>query len=269
MRPSTSDVVAIPLTHLSHTDATWSEATRLILTRHEGAEREVHIYTPSRKASSVEHGMFDYVGTIDFRGLNHSRVSSILSKRQTTPTSLRTADLISPLLEDELATDIDLSNLAQALGIRIGSAVPIIHLSGSRIATSVSSGFLLIPSVVEHAERDAFLWSMCSSVAACLHSVAKRSDPLSPRPNELECIKWAVAGKTLREIAKITGFNYRTVRFYIDTARERYGYSSNIQLYVRAALDYSLEPLGSDQAIFCQDIPGAGPAIYRKHAASN
>lgn len=63
------------------------------------------------------------------------------------------------------------------------------------------------------------------------------------RAPELECIRWAVAGKTLQDIAEITGIPYRTVRYHIDQARERYGYATNIQTYIRAAIDYGLDPL--------------------------
>ena len=70
------------------------------------------------------------------------------------------------------------------------------------------------------------------------------------KPLEIECIRWAVAGKSLQDIADILGISYRSVRYQIDQARERYGYATNLQTYVRAAVDYGLDPMvppGVDQ----------------------
>ena len=61
---------------------------------------------------------------------------------------------------------------------------------------------------------------------------------------ELEVIRWSVAGKTLQEISAITGLGYRTVRYRLDRARNRYGYATLQQTLVRAAKDYELDPLG-------------------------
>ena len=47
----------------------------------------------------------------------------------------------------------------------------------------------------------------------------------------------------LARIADILGISYRSVRYQIDQARERYGYASNLQTYVRAAVDYGLDPM--------------------------
>jgi DNA-binding CsgD family transcriptional regulator len=62
-------------------------------------------------------------------------------------------------------------------------------------------------------------------------------------PKELECIRWLAAGKSLQDVSDITNMPYRTVRYHLDNARTRYGYSTNMQLVVRAAKDYGLSPL--------------------------
>lgn len=61
---------------------------------------------------------------------------------------------------------------------------------------------------------------------------------------QLECIKWAVAGKTNQDIAVLTGLTSSTVRYHMEQARMRYGYSTIRQTLVRAAIDYSLDPIG-------------------------
>ena len=60
---------------------------------------------------------------------------------------------------------------------------------------------------------------------------------------ELECVKWVIAGKTLEDISTITGMPYRTVRYHLDNLKERYGFSSRLQMLVRVAQDYNLDPL--------------------------
>ncbi|WP_316978447.1 helix-turn-helix transcriptional regulator [Shumkonia mesophila] len=79
--------------------------------------------------------------------------------------------------------------------------------------------------------------------AAVLASKEENGRAVSLRPQEIECIRWAVAGKSIQDIADITGLSYRSVRYQIDQARERYGYTSNLQTYVRASVDYGLDPL--------------------------
>jgi DNA-binding CsgD family transcriptional regulator len=78
---------------------------------------------------------------------------------------------------------------------------------------------------------------------AVLASQEESGRAVTLRPQEIECIRWAVAGKSIQDIADITGLSYRSVRYQIDQARERYGYASNLQTYVRASIDYGLDPL--------------------------
>ncbi|MDX9860181.1 MAG: helix-turn-helix transcriptional regulator [Rhodospirillales bacterium] len=78
---------------------------------------------------------------------------------------------------------------------------------------------------------------------AVLASRQESGRAVTLRPQEIECIRWAVAGKSIQDIADITGLSYRSVRYHIDQARERYGYASNLQTYIRASVDYGLDPL--------------------------
>ena len=64
---------------------------------------------------------------------------------------------------------------------------------------------------------------------------------------QLECIKWAVAGKTIEDISVLTGLHYRTVRYHMEQARKRYGYATMRQTLARAACDYGLDPMGRGQ----------------------
>lgn len=66
---------------------------------------------------------------------------------------------------------------------------------------------------------------------------------LALKPRELECIRWLAAGKSLEDVAELTNLSYRTVRYHLDNARERFGYSTNMQLIVKVAQIHDLNPL--------------------------
>ena len=70
------------------------------------------------------------------------------------------------------------------------------------------------------------------------------AEPVVLGATQLECIKWAVAGKTIEDISVLTGLHYRTVRYHMEQARKRYGYATMRQTLARAACDYGLNPLG-------------------------
>ena len=101
---------------------------------------------------------------------------------------------------------------------------------------------------IETLNRDALslLGSAAGAYAgriAVLASQEETARAVVLNPQEIECIRWAVAGKSIQDIADITGLSYRSVRYQIDQARERYGYESNLQTYIRASVDYGLDPL--------------------------
>lgn len=51
---------------------------------------------------------------------------------------------------------------------------------------------------------------------------------------ELECLKWAAAGKTIEDTAAILGLAFSTVRVYLDSARHKLGCLSKAQAVARA-----------------------------------
>lgn len=92
----------------------------------------------------------------------------------------------------------------------------------------------------------------------------QREEPVAAlRPREIECVRWAVTGKTLVEIAEVMGLSYRTVRFHLDSARARYGFSTNQQLFVQAAKDYGLDPDSAQDIIRRNKNRLAGQTIGR------
>lgn len=68
------------------------------------------------------------------------------------------------------------------------------------------------------------------------------SDIIELTERELDCLRWLIAGKTLRDTADILGMSYANVRYHVDKAKQRLGYATNRQLMVRAAVDYDLSP---------------------------
>lgn len=92
----------------------------------------------------------------------------------------------------------------------------------------------------------------------------QRQEPtVALKPREIECIRWAVTGRTLSEVAAAMGLSYRTVRFHLDSARSRYGFSTNQQLFVQAAKDYGLDPDGTPQSIGRERRVVAAPQMRR------
>lgn len=55
---------------------------------------------------------------------------------------------------------------------------------------------------------------------------------LSPR--QLECLKWAEAGKSARDIGQILGISQRTVEKHLELACAALGVRTRIQAVVRA-----------------------------------
>lgn len=139
---------------------------------------------------------------------------------------------------------------------------------GSEFGQPVSVDRLTVP--LETAGRQTFFLCLLTSdrlglrdlyagiaLATCYHQNCLRL--MTPRPKrrsgecgsvvlrrkQLECVKWAVAGKTIEDIAELTGLHRNTVRYHMEQARKRYGYATIRQTLVRAAVDYGLDPMGA------------------------
>jgi len=73
-----------------------------------------------------------------------------------------------------------------------------------------------------------------------------RPEPIRISSRQLECLQWLAAGKTLREIATITGMSYANVRYHLERAKSDNGYTTTQQLLVHAAQSHNLSPFGPD-----------------------
>lgn len=62
-------------------------------------------------------------------------------------------------------------------------------------------------------------------------------------PKQMECLRWAAAGKGYHDIAEILGISERTVRFHLNGARDQYGFATITQTIVQAAKAFDLDPL--------------------------
>ena len=62
-------------------------------------------------------------------------------------------------------------------------------------------------------------------------------------PKQMECLRWAAAGKGYHDIAEILGISERTVRFHLNGARDLYGFATITQTIVQAAKSFDLDPL--------------------------
>jgi len=76
-------------------------------------------------------------------------------------------------------------------------------------------------------------------IAACHDSAGWRAEPARLTPREVQCLKWAAAGKTDADIAQIVGISMSTTRFHIRNATAKLGAVGRAQAIHRAsALGY-------------------------------
>lgn len=88
-----------------------------------------------------------------------------------------------------------------------------------------------------------------AAFAHCMPGAEARLAPIQLSGRQLECLQWLVAGKSLQEIASITGMSYANVRYHLDRAKHENGYATMQQLMVHAALAYNLSPLGPERPL--------------------
>lgn len=60
----------------------------------------------------------------------------------------------------------------------------------------------------------------------------KKTNPITPR--EIECLKWAMIGKSSWEIAKILNCSESTINFHMSNIRRKFGVSTRQQAVVKA-----------------------------------
>lgn len=114
-------------------------------------------------------------------------------------------------------------------------------------AQCADAHYLTLPTLEDLGEADLLsgvalsrlYYALCRAESACDQSMVML------KPDELEVMRWAVAGKTVEDIAAITGLRTRTVRFHLDRVRRRYGFATVRQTLVKVAIDYRLDVLGA------------------------
>lgn len=129
---------------------------------------------------------------------------------------------------------------AREFGIASGITVPIRGGFGSFAMLSLAANDeytsqINIRDVALAATAVAYVHS--SLLRFSNNTLAAADTTLSPR--ELTCMIWASMGKTKNETAKLLGLKEKTVRFYLERAREKLG-ASNIAHAVRIAMERDL-----------------------------
>lgn len=129
---------------------------------------------------------------------------------------------------------------ADTYGIRSGLTIPIRSSFGRTAMLTMASGraradFAELGDVGRAITAVASV-QMRLNILAARASLAARI-VLSPR--ESACLSWASRGNTMSEIAQILGISERSVRFYLETAREKLG-ARNVAHAVRLAVEKNL-----------------------------
>jgi len=63
---------------------------------------------------------------------------------------------------------------------------------------------------------------------------------------QIECLRWLVAGKSIKGVAAATGLSYANVRYHVERAKKLAGVASVQQLIALGAVRYGMSPAGPD-----------------------
>jgi LuxR family quorum sensing-dependent transcriptional regulator len=134
------------------------------------------------------------------------------------------------LLRDRKQTQkqIAFHNWVRELGVIDGYAVPI-HLPGGDVGLCVSVATHIIDDSEERlALHLASLYAhhRCQALGGLTEASSVKA-PLSPR--ELECLKWALDGKSDTDIGKILGISHTTVHFHVERVKKKLGVRTRTQ----------------------------------------
>jgi len=206
------------------------------------------------KSFSAQYG-FDYMLVLKGRDeLAHNVASSVLyndmpegfaeafdraGHSQNNPLVLRAFTEVRPFTASELwATHLAdkqkhaLALLSVSLNVQDGFMVPI--RPSAELEGIVLLGGLK-PDTSPIIRSSLHLLAHCAfERAAVLAASPKRKDVGLLSPREVECLRWAAAGKTDNEIGVILTISPRTARFHIENAKKKLGVSTRIQAVTEA-----------------------------------
>ncbi|MET7246871.1 LuxR family transcriptional regulator [Methylobacterium sp. EM32] len=141
----------------------------------------------------------------------------------------------APIGRDERLARIIMGE-ASEIGLRDGYCIPIQDLTCTRIV-SFGGSHLDLP---DQAASGLHMLGIYADLTfrALTSAAAKRREaaPGAPRcsPREIECIKWAAAGKTGWETSEILSLSHRTVESYLNTAAQKLGAANRVHLVAQA-----------------------------------
>jgi DNA-binding CsgD family transcriptional regulator len=131
---------------------------------------------------------------------------------------------------------IDVEEAALAHGVGAAIIAPV-HLPGGVVGGVVWAGPTPRPDMPElYARWAAELHTAAIRfIAACYDNTGCSLEPARLTRREVQCLKWAAAGKTDQEIAQIIRISVPTVRFHLRNAAEKLGGAGRAQAVHRAA----------------------------------
>lgn len=140
---------------------------------------------------------------------------------------------------------IEVEPAARAFGIS-GSIIAPVHLPFGIIGAVVWAASAPVPDLPQVFDaRSAELHNLAIRFIAAYHDDRSAVEPVRLTKREIQCLKWAAAGKTDQEIAGIIDVSLPTVRFHVRNAAEKLGAPGRGQAIQRAAsLGYIGAPHG-------------------------
>ncbi len=155
----------------------------------------------------------------------------------TDPLVLTAQRRITPCTWSEAMTEFSDNPAAQLIhkerldnGVTDGLLVPIHTIKGHAGLVSIATKAALTKEALN-------AMTFMSLVVHNVLSAMQQSDPAELAaftPREIECLRWAAAGKTDDEIAQILGLSVKTVYYHIDGAKRRINASSRTQAVANA-----------------------------------
>lgn len=126
----------------------------------------------------------------------------------------------------ETVENFDLGVSSENYGVRTSIVCPC-HLPFGIIGTIVWANDQLLDNIEEifckNAERMHIISLKFVALYNDLHSATRRDLEVDLTRREIQCLKWAAAGKTDSEIATIVGISAPTVRFHLNNASRKFG----------------------------------------------
>lgn len=126
-----------------------------------------------------------------------------------------------------------LATLSTGFGVRDGLIIPI-RLQGILEGVVMVGGRAPEMGPIGRSALHVFAHSAFEQAVALENAPLHRPQAGILSPREIECLRWAAAGKTDAEIGELLKISARTARFHFENAKKKLGVSTRVQAVTEA-----------------------------------